>query len=330
MRRFVTAWSMVAALAALAASADEAPTGGESRKGADVKAVIELSQQFIYAGDPFPARISVGNDGEKTASNPMKSGILKGLRVKRVDGEALDATGTARAQEPARPDELAPGTFYGMIVDLAELFPEIRVPGTYVISWSAAGLEANAIVARVIPRYDPSKQYRATVRTSEGEFEIDFFEDSSPVAVKAFIDLANSGFYEGTFFSQVKADLFVVGGDPVGDGSGQAPIRFPAELPAIPTVRGTVLMRPVSAAPPANSSQFIILLQAEPSWTGQATVLGQVSSGIETVEKISRLPTTERTTQPYFKPLKDLTIDGIEVKEKAAAPPAKPADPSSP
>jgi len=78
-------------------------------------------------------------------------------------------------------------------------------------------------------------------------------------------------------------------------------------------VAGTVVLKPAGLAPPANSSQFIISLRPEPKWTGQFTVLGQVTDGLDIVRKISNLPSTDR---PNFRPMTDIHTLHVTVIEK--------------
>lgn len=286
---------------------------------AGVKAVLELSQPFYYAGDPFAVKLTIGNDGNREVPNPVKTSLFASFEVKTAEGTPLEAQGKPAAAEPERPSKLPPGSHYGAIVDLTEIFPDLKKPGRYEIRWTADGISSNAILVQLLPRYDPAKSYRARVETDEGSFVIDFFRDTAPIATKAFVDLANAGFYDGLLFYEVRPDWFVASGDPGGDGTGSAPFRYPAELtPAVPVVAGTVVLRPVSAAPPANSSQFMIMLKPQPEMKGQLTVLGQVVEGLETVQRISRLPSTQQAERPYYKPLKDVRIRKIAIFEKEA------------
>jgi cyclophilin family peptidyl-prolyl cis-trans isomerase len=78
-------------------------------------------------------------------------------------------------------------------------------------------------------------------------------------------------------------------------------------------VAGTVVLKPAGLAPPANSSQFIIALRPEPKWTGQFTVLGQITEGLEVVRKISNTPSTDR---PDFRPIKEVHTVRVTVVEK--------------
>ena len=297
-------------LAAPAAEKDEKekPKGG-------VRATLELNQSYYYAGDPLPVRISVGNDGAGTSSNPVKTPLLKGFVV-RSGGNTLRASGTTSATEPARPDKLAARSFFGTVVDLAELYPELRQPGEFEIGWEADGVDSNTLKVKLIPRLDAGKEYLARVDTTEGSFTIEFFPKTAPLAFKAFTDLANLGYYEGLLVHEIRPDLLVAAGDPAQSKIERKPFLFPQEQSALPIVAGTVLMRPLGAAPPANGSSFIVMLRAEPSMNGQATVVGQVIDGLEVLGKISRLPSTEQGSRPYFRPLKDVKIQKITISPK--------------
>jgi cyclophilin family peptidyl-prolyl cis-trans isomerase len=79
-------------------------------------------------------------------------------------------------------------------------------------------------------------------------------------------------------------------------------------------------MKPLSPSPPTNGSQFLIMLRPEATWAGQATVLGQVVDGLDVVQRISRMPNTQQTARPYFKPLKEVRMRKITVAEKPVAP----------
>lgn len=317
MRAIATA---AVALTAGLGTAAWAQGAAEPRREGGVRAVLEMSQEFLYAGDPILVRISIGNDGDKEVKNPVKGSVLRGFVVEAAGGKVLERAGSVSAAEPARPERLAVNSFYGTILDLVELFPGLGAPGQYAIRWSADGVESRAIALRVIPKYDPAKEYRARVETDEGTFVIEFLKRASPVAVKTFIDLANSGYYDGLLFHEVRPEWFIAGGDPAGDGSGVGPFRFPQELSPVPIVAGSVLFKPVAGAPPANGSQFVIALRPEPTWAGQLTVFGQVIEGLEVVQRISRLPSSQQASRPFYKPLEDVRTRRIVVFEKAPVP----------
>ena len=297
-------------MGALGAQATTAP----AKPAADsVRAVLELNQQFYYLGDAMNVRVTITNNGAAELPNPVKRPILGSFAVLDASGTRLETQGKPDAQEPSRPSKLTAKAFYGAVVDLSQLYPQLKSKGRYTIRWSADGVESDAVVVTVIPKFDPSKNYSAKVDTEEGAFVIDLMKMTAPVATKAFVDLANAGFYDGLLLHEVRADQAVGGGDPTGTGGGQAPLRYPAELSAVPVVAGTVLLKPAGLAPPANSSQFIISLRPEPKWTGQFTVLGQVTEGLDVVRKISNLPSTDR---PNFRPIKEIHTVRVTVTER--------------
>lgn len=318
MRRIAAVMVVVALGISLArAAGKDAPAG---RAAGPVRAQMELNQNFYYIGEPLSVRLSISNSGSTEVANPVKGALFGAFTVTDAQGKRLEPQSKAEAPEPSRPEKLAANAFYGAVVDLSQMYPQVRSKGRYSIKWSADGVSSDEITITVIPRFEPSKDYTATVETEMGTFVIDLLKRTAPIGVKAFIDLANAGFYDGLLLHEARGDLVVAGGDPTGGGHGQAPLRYPAELSAVPIVTGSVLLKPAGLAPPANSSQFIISLQPQPTWIGQFTVLGQVVEGLDVVRKLSNVPTTD---PPGFRPLKDVHTLHVTIKEKGApvAPP---------
>jgi cyclophilin family peptidyl-prolyl cis-trans isomerase len=311
MRRLPAVFVMLL-LGTLAAQSAPPPANPASES---VKAVMELKQQFYYVGDSMVVRITISNTGATEAPNPVKNPLFASFQVSDAQGKRLEPKQKAAETEPSRPSKLTPSEFYGATVDLSQMYPQLKSRGKYSIRWSADGVSADEIVVTVIPKYEVSKDYTARVETELGDFKIELLKRSAPVAVKTFVDLANAGFYDGLVIYEARADQLISGGDPTGTGKGQAPIRYPAELSAIPVVVGSVLLKPAGLAPPANSSQFVITLRPEPSWIGQFTVVGQVVDGMETIKKISNVGTTEK---PKFRPLKDVHTIRVTIEEKPA------------
>jgi len=283
--------------------------------GADVSARLALSQEFYYEGDPLPVQLSISNISGQKVDNPLRSPLFNGF-VARADGNKIERTGSAATEAPAHPGKLSPDGFYGATVDLTQLYPELTKAGRYEIYWSADQVISEMLVVTILPRFDPEKRYSAEIVTDEGTIALELYVDQSPIASKSFFDLANAAFYDGLLISEVHSDSFIVGGDPtVGDNPKQ-PIEFPAEQSRLPLVSGAVVMRPARATPPSNGAAFAILLKPQPGWAGQVTLLGQVTSGLEVVQKLSRVPSTMKTSAPQFKPLRDVRIRSVSVKER--------------
>ena len=61
----------------------------------------------------------------------------------------------------------------------------------------------------------------ATIKVKDfGTIEAELYPDKAPNTVNNFIELANSGFYDGLTFHRVVKGFMNQGGDPKGDGTG--------------------------------------------------------------------------------------------------------------
>jgi len=279
---------------------------------------VELSQKFFYMGEPLWVRITVRNDGTDPIDNPVRSDLFKGFEVQVPGSKPLESRGKPDVLEPGRPKTLAPRAFYGTVVDLAQIYPQLHQVGTYQIHWSGNGLLSDRLTVKVIPKFDPEKQYVAEISTNLGRIKIDLFPEAAPIAVKAFVDMANSGFYDALQFHEVRPDVLISGGNVAfGAPRERHPFNCPAEFSKVPLLAGTVVMKPVGAAPPSNGSEFIILLRPQQGLAGQATAIGQVVQGLEIARAISNRPSSGQKSRPFFKPLQEITIRNIGITERS-------------
>ena len=145
---------------------------------------------------------------------PLQAPEVDEALVKIRAGEKkLRATGEVQAEEPQRPAELPSQAFYGGLVNLVDLYPELAEPGRYEIYWTGSGIVSDTLIVTVIPRYDPEKRYTGLVDTNFGSILIEFNQEESPIAVKSFVDLAHAGYYDGLLLHEVRSDSYVMGGD---------------------------------------------------------------------------------------------------------------------
>lgn len=129
----------------------------------------------------------------------------------------------------------------------------------------------------------------ATIQTSAGTIEIEFFDDAAPKTVKNFRDLAEKGFYDGLIFHRVIPGFMIQGGCPDGTGRGGPGYEFEDEINANSNVRGALSM--ANAGPNTNGSQFFIVHQDATFLDPKHTVFGTVTSGMEAVDAIVNTPT---------------------------------------
>jgi cyclophilin family peptidyl-prolyl cis-trans isomerase len=140
---------------------------------------------------------------------------------------------------------------------------------------------------------------KATLTTSHGAIELELFDEDAPRTVSNFRELAGRGFYDGLTFHRVIPDFMIQGGCPQGTGSGGPGYTFEDEINHRKIELGALAM--ANAGPNTNGSQFFIVTAAACPWLdGKHTVFGEVSSGMDVVAGIERVPTgaAGRPAQP--------------------------------
>jgi peptidyl-prolyl cis-trans isomerase B (cyclophilin B) len=133
----------------------------------------------------------------------------------------------------------------------------------------------------------------ATLHTNHGPVEVEFFDDDAPKTVENFRKLAGDGFYDNLSFHRVIKDFMIQGGCPLGTGTGGPGYTFEDEINDHKVVRGALAM--ANAGPNTNGSQFFVVTAAEAPWLdGKHTVFGQVTNGMDNVDKIEGVDTDAR------------------------------------
>jgi cyclophilin family peptidyl-prolyl cis-trans isomerase len=149
----------------------------------------------------------------------------------------------------------------------------------------------------------------ATMTTSEGPITIELFDADAPKTVQNFKDLAGKGFYDGLIFHRVIRDFMIQGGCPQGTGTGGPGYTFEDEINQHKIVRGALAM--ANAGPNTNGSQFFLVTTPEAPWLdGKHTVFGQITEGLDVVDKIEGKPTDARD-----KPTDDVKIESVTISE---------------
>lgn len=151
----------------------------------------------------------------------------------------------------------------------------------------------------------------AVFDTNMGEFEIELFEDKTPITTKNFIDLAQEGFYDGVIFHRIIDGFMIQGGDPTGTGMGGPGYTIEDEYtPELTHESEGILSMANTGRPHTGGSQFFITLAATPWLDGHHTVFGKVVKGIEVVREIGHVK-----TGPQDRPVHDVVINKITIKD---------------
>jgi len=133
----------------------------------------------------------------------------------------------------------------------------------------------------------------ATMQTTEGPITFELFDEDAPKTVENFRRLASDGFYDGLSFHRIIADFMIQGGCPLGTGTGGPGYSFEDEINPHKVVRGALAM--ANSGPNTNGSQFFIVTADACPWLdGKHTVFGQVTDGMDVVERLDAVPTDGR------------------------------------
>jgi peptidylprolyl isomerase len=139
---------------------------------------------------------------------------------------------------------------------------------------------------------------KVVFHTTRGDFTVELYIDEAPSTVSHFIQLVESGFYDGLDFFQVIEGLLALTGDPLGDGSSR-PDRYLADEHGGDNVRmpltGSLVMAKLPMAggrefvPDSAGTQFAILYLPLPAITEHQTVFGRVIEGLDVVGSFRRV-----------------------------------------
>lgn len=181
---------------------------------------------------------------------------------------------------------------------------------------------------------------KATIKTNQGEIKAQLFPKQAPKTVENFTKLAEKGYYDGVIFHRVIPDFMIQGGDPTGTGRGGKSIygrafedEFSTELF---NFNGALSM--ANAGPNTNGSQFFIVSATRvpknmldemktvgyprevidnykenggtPWLDHRHTVFGQVISGMDVVQKISKVARDQMD-----KPKDDVVMEKVTVEK---------------
>ena len=154
--------------------------------------------------------------------------------------------------------------------------------------------------AKPEPLVTPAEAARleAVITTDMGVIRFEFLPDKAPRHAQQFIKWAREGFYDGSAFFRFFARGLIQGGDPnLKDpakprnlwGTGALNL-LPDEISDTKHVRGTVSAAHIPGKANSDGAQFFICASPQPQLDGQFSAFGQVTDGLDVVEKISLTP----------------------------------------
>lgn len=139
---------------------------------------------------------------------------------------------------------------------------------------------------------ESGKHHVAITVRDYGTITVELDADAAPITVQNFLDLADSGFYDGLTFHRIMEGFMIQGGDPEGTGMGGSDKTIKGEFSAngvenpLSHTRGAISMARSSAMDSA-SSQFFIVQKDSTFLDKQYACFGYVTDGMDVVDAIA-------------------------------------------
>lgn len=151
-------------------------------------------------------------------------------------------------------------------------------------------LIAGAFIAMTTVNSAKAADFIEMQLSTGGPVVIELKPDLAPLHVERVKALAGKGFYDGQVFHRVIEGFMAQTGDPTGTGMGGSDLGdVKAEFTDYKYRRGTVGAARSQSPDSANSQFFICFTDTGCSFlTGQYTVWGQVTQGMEYIDKVER------------------------------------------
>jgi peptidyl-prolyl cis-trans isomerase B (cyclophilin B) len=138
---------------------------------------------------------------------------------------------------------------------------------------------------------DASTTYTLTFETSCGSFTMTLDLKLAPETSASLVALARDGYFDDTIFHRVVPGFVIQGGDPTQTGAG-GPGYSTVDVPpsSAAYTKGVVAMAKSGTEPPGTAgSQFFVVTGADAGLPPEYAVVGEVTGGIEAVERIDAL-----------------------------------------
>ena len=157
-----------------------------------------------------------------------------------------------------------------------------------------------------------------------GSFTVALLPGIAPIACGKVVNVAKLGLYDGHRIERLEPGfviqpLFCDGVDPVLDEEIELEAKTVPENGAIRFERGIVAM--AGTATSASAAQYFVTLAPAERLNGNFTVIGKITEGWESIEKIESAKVVEGSVEEngqvfhYHYPEKDIVVESVRVTE---------------
>ena len=156
-----------------------------------------------------------------------------------------------------------------------------------------------------------------TFEMENGEvMKAELYPEIAPNTVNNFISLIQKGYYDGLIFHRVISGFMIQGGCPDGTGMGGPGYKIKGEFKQngfTNNLKHTagVLSMARAMDPDSAGSQFFIMHKTSPHLDGAYAAFGQITEGMDVVNKIA-----ETDTDYNDRPLEDKRMKKVSVDTK--------------
>ncbi len=164
-----------------------------------------------------------------------------------------------------------------------------------ILALVAALICAAPAIAQPLPA-NLDKQNAIVIDTTQGRIVVKLRADLAPKHAERIKQLAREGFYNNVPFHRVMDGFMAQTGDGQnfnGTGGSKYP-NLKQEFSSVPFKRGIVGMARRGDSVDSANAQFFFMFGDAPSLNGQYTVVGEVVSGMDVVDKLKKAPPGSR------------------------------------
>lgn len=287
---------MSVALAALFAASSLGATDPPKVVGIDADSRGRVIVEFDAVLDA-----STINKDSVVVRSPGNDGRIGTDDDKKVDADAVFNFAERELRVFADVD---PGMPYSILLDASVIKGTngCFIDGEFNASGdSGDGVEGgDYLVFARLPQSNPTVRFT----TIEGDIEVEFFVDQTPMTVANFFAYMHDGVYDETFFHRSVEDFVIQGGGFFADDLDPIPTKPPVNNePGISNTRGTIAMAKQGGNPNSATNQFFFNLTNNSanldSQNGGFTVFGEVTNnaGLSVMDDLADFETVDASSE---------------------------------
>ena len=268
--------------ASVASPAPVLSAASVAQRGVELSATIP---PLFLEGEPFVVSLEITATGDSPVDLPAWM----------LTPAAWSASRKALQRRPKKASvPLQPGQVLAVTLDLAPLIQErFAKPTDFSLAVEGAKDTKQDVIWLGAPEADIDyftlsgnllEDYQVVLFTSGGPIWVELWPDVAPNHVRNFLDLCDSGFYEGSPFHRVIPGFMAQAGR--SKDKKPAPRKVQAEFNSRRHVAGVLSAARLGNDMDSAESEFFIVHRTSPHLDGTYSAFGQVLTGMEAVEAI--------------------------------------------